>query len=108
MSTDRAALRTLAHPLRSRLLAELRVHGGATGTELATALGIDLVVVGPEAPLVAGVVDVLADAGDVAPRPWGTRPESSPGEPWSGSTPPGPARAGVRPRAGRPSGPRRG
>ncbi|MFK5634726.1 ArsR/SmtB family transcription factor [Ornithinimicrobium sp. LYQ103] len=39
MSTDRAALRTLAHPLRSRLLAELRVHGGATGTELAAALG---------------------------------------------------------------------
>lgn len=32
------ALRTLAHPLRSRLLAELRVHGGATATELATAL----------------------------------------------------------------------
>lgn len=32
------ALRTLAHPLRSRLLAELRVHGGATATELAAAL----------------------------------------------------------------------
>ncbi|WP_151526045.1 ArsR/SmtB family transcription factor [Serinicoccus kebangsaanensis] len=36
---DRSALRTLAHPLRSRLLAELRVHGRATGTELADALG---------------------------------------------------------------------
>ncbi|ANS80333.1 Transcriptional regulator, ArsR family [Serinicoccus hydrothermalis] len=36
---QRSALRTLAHPLRSRLLAELRVHGRATGTELATALG---------------------------------------------------------------------
>lgn len=35
---DRGALRTLAHPLRSRLLAELRVHGQATATELATAL----------------------------------------------------------------------
>ena len=34
-----SALRTLAHPLRSRLLAELRVHGRATGTELAAALG---------------------------------------------------------------------
>lgn len=33
-----SALRTLAHPLRSRLLAELRVHGEATATELATAL----------------------------------------------------------------------
>ncbi len=34
----RAALRVLAHPLRSRLLAELRVHGAATATELAAAL----------------------------------------------------------------------
>lgn len=34
-----AALRTLAHPVRSRLLAELRVHGDATATELAVALG---------------------------------------------------------------------
>lgn len=34
-----AALRTLAHPVRSRLLAELRVHGDATATELAAALG---------------------------------------------------------------------
>ena len=33
------ALRVLAHPLRSRLLAELRVHGQATATELASALG---------------------------------------------------------------------
>lgn len=36
---DRGALRTLAHPLRSRLLAELRVHGEATATQLALALG---------------------------------------------------------------------
>ncbi|WP_152185448.1 helix-turn-helix domain-containing protein [Segeticoccus rhizosphaerae] len=35
---DRAALRVLAHPLRSRLLAQLRVHGRATATELAQAL----------------------------------------------------------------------
>ena len=33
-----AALRVLAHPLRSRLLAELRVNGPATATDLATAL----------------------------------------------------------------------
>lgn len=32
------ALRVLAHPLRSRLLAELRVHGEATATDLARAL----------------------------------------------------------------------
>lgn len=31
-------LRALAHPLRSRLLAQLRVHGSATATELAAAL----------------------------------------------------------------------
>lgn len=32
------ALRVLAHPLRSRLLGHLRVHGPATATELAAAL----------------------------------------------------------------------
>ena len=31
--------------------------------DLAVALGVDLVVVGPEAPLVHGIVDVLADGG---------------------------------------------
>lgn len=35
---DRAALRALAHPLRSRLLGELRSVGSATATELAHAL----------------------------------------------------------------------
>ncbi|GAB96090.1 DNA-binding transcriptional ArsR family regulator [Kineosphaera limosa] len=35
---DREALRTLAHPLRSRLLAELRTVGAATASDLATAL----------------------------------------------------------------------
>ena len=35
---DRAALRMLAHPLRSRLLAELRQHGAATATSLAARL----------------------------------------------------------------------
>ncbi len=34
----RTPLRVLAHPLRSRLLAQLRVHGAATATELAVAL----------------------------------------------------------------------
>ena len=37
-STGRSALRTLAHPLRSRILAELRVHGQATASDLARAL----------------------------------------------------------------------
>lgn len=37
-------------------------HGGAVAT-LARDLGVDLVVVGPEAPLVAGVADAVRDAG---------------------------------------------
>lgn len=36
---DRPAMRVLAHPLRSRLLAELRLHGRATATSLAASLG---------------------------------------------------------------------
>ena len=35
---DKASLRVLAHPLRSRLLSELRLHGPATATELADRL----------------------------------------------------------------------
>ena len=35
---DATALRVLAHPLRSRLLSELRLHGPATATELADRL----------------------------------------------------------------------
>ncbi|GAA1171442.1 hypothetical protein GCM10009584_10540 [Ornithinimicrobium humiphilum] len=38
-AVERGALRALAHPLRSRLLAELRVHGQATASDLARALG---------------------------------------------------------------------
>ncbi|WP_152361878.1 ArsR/SmtB family transcription factor [Microlunatus speluncae] len=36
---DSAAIRVLAHPLRSRLLSALRLHGPATATELAERLG---------------------------------------------------------------------
>lgn len=35
---DTTALRALAHPLRSRLLSQLRLHGPATATDLAEAL----------------------------------------------------------------------
>jgi DNA-binding transcriptional ArsR family regulator len=35
---DATALRVLAHPLRSRLLSQLRLHGAATATELADRL----------------------------------------------------------------------
>ncbi|PII82761.1 transcriptional regulator [Leucobacter sp. OLJS4] len=36
---DERAVRVLAHPLRSRLLGELRLHGPATATRLAETLG---------------------------------------------------------------------
>ncbi|MDQ4212588.1 helix-turn-helix domain-containing protein [Microbacterium capsulatum] len=38
MRLDERAVRVLAHPLRSRILSELRLHGPATATELAAAL----------------------------------------------------------------------
>ncbi len=39
MRLDATALKTLAHPLRSRLLSALRTGGAATATDLATRLG---------------------------------------------------------------------
>ena len=39
MRLDAAALKTLAHPLRSRLLSALRIGGAATATDLAARLG---------------------------------------------------------------------
>ena len=48
--------RTIAHPLRSRILAHLRLHGGATATELAKALGT-------HTGATSYHVRVLADAG---------------------------------------------
>lgn len=38
MRLDERAVRVLAHPLRSRILGRLRMHGPATATELAAAL----------------------------------------------------------------------
>ena len=38
MRLDARAVRVLAHPLRSRILSSLRMHGPATATELAAAL----------------------------------------------------------------------
>ncbi|CAB5073175.1 unannotated protein [freshwater metagenome] len=40
-------------------LHQINTEDGNAVTELATALGIDLVVIGPEVPLIAGVADVL-------------------------------------------------
>ncbi|MHA7246295.1 phosphoribosylamine--glycine ligase [Arthrobacter tecti] len=42
---------------------QIDANSPAAVTELATRLGADLVVVGPEAPLAAGVADALIDAG---------------------------------------------
>lgn len=42
---------------------QVNVLDGVAVAELATALGVDLVVVGPEAPLVAGVADAVRDRG---------------------------------------------
>jgi phosphoribosylamine--glycine ligase len=39
------------------------VLDGTQVTDLASTLGVDLVVIGPEAPLVAGVADIVRDAG---------------------------------------------
>lgn len=38
MDSDQAGWRVLAHPLRSAIVAQLRLHGGATSAELARAL----------------------------------------------------------------------
>jgi DNA-binding transcriptional ArsR family regulator len=39
LELDSRAMRVLAHPLRSRLVSELRLHGAANATELAERLG---------------------------------------------------------------------
>ena len=50
---------------------------GAAVADLAERLGVDLVVVGPEAPLVAGVADAVRGARDRLLRPVAPRPPSS-------------------------------
>lgn len=57
-----------AAPGNPGIAAEATLHpvdagDGAAVAELATRLGVELVVVGPEAPLVAGVADAVRDAG---------------------------------------------
>lgn len=47
----------------ARILADLSAEDGASVVAAARAEGVSLVVVGPEAPLVAGVADALAAAG---------------------------------------------
>lgn len=65
MRLDERAVRVLAHPLRSRLLGELRVHGPATATELAAALSTNT---GATSYHLRALEDVglVADTGDGA------------------------------------------
>lgn len=74
------ALRTLAHPLRSRLLAELRIHGEATATELAGALGTNSGATSYHLRRLAEV-GLVEDTGTGTGRRrvWRARPEAEPG-----------------------------
>ena len=46
----------------AQLHPDIDINDGSQVVGLATSLGADLVVIGPEAPLVAGVADALRDA----------------------------------------------
>ncbi|MGN8026019.1 helix-turn-helix domain-containing protein [Microbacterium sp. 22242] len=65
MHLDERAVRVLAHPLRSRILGELRLHGAATATELAAALSTNT---GATSYHLRALEDVglVADTGDGA------------------------------------------
>ena len=60
---DKRALRVLAHPLRSRLLTELRVNGPATATELAAKLGTNTGATSYHLRELEGVA-LVADSGE--------------------------------------------
>lgn len=67
MRLDEWAVRVLAHPLRSRILGALRLHGPATATELAVALSTNT---GATSYHLRALEDVglVADTGDGAGR----------------------------------------
>lgn len=75
-------LRTLAHPLRSRLLGQLRVHGEATATTLAAALGTHTGATSYHLRRLeaAGLVYDTGH-GDGRRRVWAAVPESRPDDP---------------------------
>jgi len=62
---DERAVRVLAHPLRSRLLGRLRLHGPATATELATALATNTGATSYHLRALEGV-GLVTDTGDGA------------------------------------------
>lgn len=71
-----ATWRLLAHPLRSRILAHLRLHGGATAAELARALGTNTGATSYHARVLAhaGLV-VDTELGDGRSRVWAAAEE---------------------------------
>lgn len=64
---DRSALRVLAHPLRTRLLAELRALGSATASDLARVLGTNSGATSYHLRRMAEV-GLVADAGTIGRR----------------------------------------
>lgn len=58
------------------MLGELDIRDSEAVIEFCQKSGVGLVVVGPEAPLVAGLVDDLRDAGIPAFGPSAARPRS--------------------------------
>lgn len=67
MHLDERAVRVLAHPLRSRILGELRIHGPATATELAAALSTNTGATSYHLRALEEV-GLVADTGDGAGR----------------------------------------
>jgi phosphoribosylamine--glycine ligase len=68
LSRDPSVTEVHAAPGNPGMAAVARLHAvdpmdGAAVADLAVSLGVDLVVVGPEAPLVAGVADAVRDRG---------------------------------------------
>jgi DNA-binding transcriptional ArsR family regulator len=63
MRLDEHAVRVLAHPLRSRILGELRLHGPATATDLAATLATNTGATSYHLRALAGV-GLVVDTGD--------------------------------------------
>lgn len=78
----RTDARALAHPVRTRLVAELRLHGAATSAELARTLQTNTGVTSYHLRALEGAGFVTAEAGPGRRRIWSVVPHA-----WS-STPP--------------------
>lgn len=69
---DSTSIRTLAHPLRSRLLGQLRLNGPATATQLAARTGTNSGTTSYHLRKLAevGLVEEVPDSGDGRDRWW--------------------------------------